>query len=59
MGFASKILKRLATGSGKKAKRQARAPDPFELRLKRIGAREARVAPHRGLFIQPLQLQED
>lgn len=53
MKLAVKILKRVGLFSGK-----AQAPDTFELRLKRIGAREARVAPHKALFTQPLPLQE-
>lgn len=53
MKFAITILKRVGLVSAK-----AKAPDPFDLRLKRIGAREARVAAHAVLFIQPLQPQE-
>jgi len=53
MKFVVIILKRIGRKSDK-----PQAPDRFELRLKRIGAREARVAPHKVLFTPPLPLQE-
>ena len=47
------ILKRISLKSKK-----PQAPDAFELRLSRIGKREARIAPHKVLFTPPLPLQE-
>ena len=53
MKVAVRLLKRLGLFADK-----AQVPDSFDLRLKRIGARESRIVPQKVLFRPSLPLQE-